>query len=72
MSEVGRDVLVAILVAFVGIGAIPVLAGLYQYLLVPVHAFRNHLRDAAPHLPRVASSSPPGTRAPCWRRRSTG
>ena len=54
MSEVPvSDVLVAVLVAFVGIGAIPVLAGLYQYLLVPVHAFRNHLRDAAPYLPRV-------------------
>jgi cellulose synthase/poly-beta-1,6-N-acetylglucosamine synthase-like glycosyltransferase len=53
MSDVGRDVLVAILVALVGIGAIPVLAGLYQYLLVPVHAFRNHLGRAAPHLPRV-------------------
>jgi cellulose synthase/poly-beta-1,6-N-acetylglucosamine synthase-like glycosyltransferase len=53
MSGIGHDVLVAILVALVGIGAIPVLAGLYQYLLVPLHAFRNPLRSAAPHLPRV-------------------
>jgi cellulose synthase/poly-beta-1,6-N-acetylglucosamine synthase-like glycosyltransferase len=53
MTEVGKDALVAILVACVGIGVIPVLAGLYQYLLVPLHAFRNHLRSAAPHLPRV-------------------
>jgi len=48
-----RDVLVAVLAACVGIGAIPVLAGLYQYLLVPVHAFRNHLVHAAPYLPNV-------------------
>ncbi|WP_315094632.1 glycosyltransferase [uncultured Cellulomonas sp.] len=53
MTGVGHDALVAVFVAFVGIGAIPVLAGLYQYVLVPVHGFRNHLRAAAPHLPRV-------------------
>ncbi|WP_421743373.1 glycosyltransferase [Cellulomonas sp.] len=53
MTGVGQDALVAVFVAFVGIGVIPVLAGLYQYLLVPVHAFRNHLRASAPHLPRV-------------------
>ncbi len=41
-------------VAFVVIGAIPVAAGLYQYLLVPFHAWRNHYRDAAPYLPNVA------------------
>jgi cellulose synthase/poly-beta-1,6-N-acetylglucosamine synthase-like glycosyltransferase len=48
-----HDALVALLVALVGLGVVPVLAGLYQYLLVPVHAFRNHLGSAAPHLPRV-------------------
>ncbi|KQY47065.1 glycosyltransferase family 2 protein [Cellulomonas sp. Root137] len=53
MTGAGQDALVAVFVAFVGIGVIPVLAGLYQYLLVPVHAFRNHLRASAPHLPRV-------------------
>ncbi|MEZ0448801.1 glycosyltransferase [Cellulomonas sp. ICMP 17802] len=53
MSGVGHDALVALFVAFVGIGVIPVLAGLYQYVLVPVHAFRNHLRLAGPHLPNV-------------------
>lgn len=41
-------------VAFVVIGAIPVAAGLYQYLLVPFHAWRNHYRAAAPYLPNVA------------------
>lgn len=41
-------------VAFVIIGAIPVAAGLYQYLLVPLHATRNHYPKAAPYLPRVA------------------
>lgn len=48
------QVLTWICVAFVIIGAIPVAAGLYQYLLVPLHAFRNHYPEAAPYLPRVA------------------
>ncbi len=53
MTVSWHDVLIAALAACVGIGAIPVVAGLYQYLLVPVHAFRNHLSLAAPYLPRV-------------------
>jgi cellulose synthase/poly-beta-1,6-N-acetylglucosamine synthase-like glycosyltransferase len=53
MNPTAQAALVSVLVAFVGIGAIPVLAGLYQYLLVPVHGFRNHLGSAAPHLPNV-------------------
>ncbi|WP_396022603.1 glycosyltransferase [Cellulomonas palmilytica] len=48
-----HDALVVLLVALVVCGAVPVLIGLVQYLLVPVHAWRNHLRDAAPYLPRV-------------------
>ena len=46
--------LVGVLVALVACGLAPTLGGVYQYLLVPVHAFRNHLGRAAPHLPRVA------------------
>lgn len=49
-----RDVLVVLLVACVAVGVAPALGGLYQYLLLPVHAWRNHLRDAAPYLPNVA------------------
>ncbi|WP_136520591.1 glycosyltransferase [Cellulomonas telluris] len=49
-----RDVLVALLVACVAVGVAPALGGLYQYLLLPVHAWRNHLGDAAPYLPNVA------------------
>lgn len=48
-----HDALVVLLVALVAGGAVPVLVGLVQYLLVPVHAVRNHLRDASPYLPRV-------------------
>lgn len=51
---VWTDVLTWILAAFVIIGAIPVAAGLYQYLLIPIHAFRNHYPDAAPYFPNVA------------------
>ena len=40
--------------AFVIVGAIPVAVGLYQYLLVPIHPWRNHYRKAAPYLPRVS------------------
>lgn len=47
-------VLVAVCVALVVLGVGPVLAGVYQYLLVPVHAFRNHLGAARPYLPNVA------------------
>lgn len=51
---VGHDTLVTLLVVLVVVGIVPALAGVYQYLLVPVHGLRNHLRRAAPHLPRVA------------------
>jgi cellulose synthase/poly-beta-1,6-N-acetylglucosamine synthase-like glycosyltransferase len=48
-----HDALVVLLVASVLLAVVPVLAGIGQYLLVPVHAFRNHLGSAAPYLPRV-------------------
>lgn len=49
----GHDVLVVTFVVLVLLGTVPVLAGVFQYALVPVHAWRNHLRGAAPYLPRV-------------------
>lgn len=51
---VWTDVLVWVLTALVIIGAIPVAAGLYQFLLIPFHATRNHYSEAAPYFPRVA------------------
>ncbi|ROS31688.1 glycosyltransferase family 2 protein [Cellulomonas sp. PhB150] len=48
-----HDVLVVVLLMAVAAGIIPVIAGLVQYLLVPVHAVKNHLGAAAPYLPRV-------------------
>ncbi|GEL94103.1 glycosyltransferase [Cellulomonas composti] len=53
MSHATRDVLVTVLVVLVGIAILPVVAGLYQFLLVPVHAWRNHLARARPYLPNV-------------------
>ncbi|SDP37059.1 Glycosyltransferase, catalytic subunit of cellulose synthase and poly-beta-1,6-N-acetylglucosamine synthase [Nakamurella panacisegetis] len=41
-------------VALIVLGSLPVAAGVYQFLLIPLHAFRNHYRAAAPYLPRVA------------------
>jgi len=49
----GHDVLVVVLLVAVLVGIVPVVAGLVQYLLVPVHAFRNHLGAAGLYLPRV-------------------
>lgn len=46
--------LVAVLVVLVAVGLLPALGGIYQYVLVPVHGFRNHLGRAGPFLPRVA------------------
>jgi cellulose synthase/poly-beta-1,6-N-acetylglucosamine synthase-like glycosyltransferase len=53
MNDTWRAALVALLVAFVVVGVVPVLAGVYQYLLVPVHGLRNHLSRTRPYLPRV-------------------
>lgn len=53
-ADLLRDVLAALLVACVAIGVLPAFGGLYQYVLLPVHAWRNHLSRSAPYLPRVA------------------
>ena len=50
----GTRVLEIVLLAFVATGAIPVLVGAYSFLLIPLHALRNHYSRAAPYLPRVA------------------
>src|SRR6202044_3547599 len=48
------DVLDWLLVAFVMVGAVPMLAAAYQYLLVTVHFRRNHYPQCAPYFPRTA------------------
>jgi cellulose synthase/poly-beta-1,6-N-acetylglucosamine synthase-like glycosyltransferase len=48
------SVLAVICLAFVLTSVVPVAAGLYQYLLIPVHAWRNHYGRAAPYELNVA------------------
>jgi cellulose synthase/poly-beta-1,6-N-acetylglucosamine synthase-like glycosyltransferase len=48
------DVFDWVLVAFVMVGAVPMLAAAYQYLLVTVHFRRNHYQECAPYFPRTA------------------
>jgi cellulose synthase/poly-beta-1,6-N-acetylglucosamine synthase-like glycosyltransferase len=52
-----NDVLLRILevlcICAVALGAVPVVVGIFQYALVPVHALRNHWPRTAPYLPRV-------------------
>ena len=48
------DVVDWMLVAFVMVGAVPMLAAAYQYLLVTVHFRRNHYQECAPYFPRTA------------------
>jgi len=43
-----------VLVVLVLVGAVPLLAASYQYLLVALHFRRNHYRDVAPYFPRTA------------------
>ncbi|HEX9064564.1 MAG TPA: glycosyltransferase family 2 protein [Streptosporangiaceae bacterium] len=50
----GRLVAAWILVAFVMIGAFPLVTGLYQYALVLGHFLRLHYRKCGPWLPRTA------------------
>ena len=50
----GTRVLEIVLLAFVATGVIPVVVGAYSFLLVPLHAIRNHYSRAAPYFPRVA------------------
>jgi cellulose synthase/poly-beta-1,6-N-acetylglucosamine synthase-like glycosyltransferase len=51
---VGYNVLQDFLLLLVATGAIPVLSGLFAFLAIPFHAFKNHYGKAAPYLPRVA------------------
>jgi cellulose synthase/poly-beta-1,6-N-acetylglucosamine synthase-like glycosyltransferase len=53
-NVVGYDALQVFLLLLVATGAIPVLAGLFAFLAIPFHAFKNHYGKAAPYLPRVA------------------
>ncbi len=43
-----------VLVLLVMLGAVPMVAASYQYLLVALHFRRNHYRDCAPYFPRTA------------------
>jgi cellulose synthase/poly-beta-1,6-N-acetylglucosamine synthase-like glycosyltransferase len=49
-----ENVLTAVCLALVLLGVVPVVAGLYQYLLIPLHVWRNHYRQAARYEPTVA------------------
>jgi cellulose synthase/poly-beta-1,6-N-acetylglucosamine synthase-like glycosyltransferase len=53
-GTIGYNTLLVILVAFVAIGAIPILATAYQFLAIPFHSVINHYKKARPYLPRVA------------------
>jgi cellulose synthase/poly-beta-1,6-N-acetylglucosamine synthase-like glycosyltransferase len=53
-ATVGYNALLALLLLFVAIGAVPILATAYQFLAIPFHAFFNHYKRARPYLPRVA------------------
>lgn len=46
--------LVIVLLFCVFLGTTPVLSTAYQFLVLPLHAFVNHYRRAAPYTPRVA------------------
>ena len=52
--EIGYEVLTTFLIVLVALGWIPVLTMAYQFLLVPIHAVKNHYGRAAPYLPNVA------------------
>jgi cellulose synthase/poly-beta-1,6-N-acetylglucosamine synthase-like glycosyltransferase len=45
--------LTMLLVAIVMLGALAPIVGAWQYLLIGLHAVRNHLRAAGPYLPRT-------------------
>lgn len=45
---------VVFLLACVLVGTTPVFNTLYQFLVLPLHALKNHYRRAAPYAPRVA------------------
>lgn len=52
--QTAEVVLVVALLICVILGTTPVISTAYQFLLLPIHAFRNHYRRAAPYLPNVA------------------
>lgn len=54
MPELLHQILVTVCVTFVFLGVTPVLAGLYQYLLLPFSAFSTHLEDTRPYHPRIS------------------
>lgn len=48
------DALVTILMIFVIVGIIPIIAMAYQFLVIPLHAFKNHYNKCVPYFPNVA------------------
>ena len=67
------DVFDWVLVAFVMVGAVPMLAAAYQYLLVTVHFRRNHYRRLRARISRAPRSwCRRGTRPRSSAPRSTG
>ncbi|MCY7418839.1 MAG: hypothetical protein LH650_10140 [Chloroflexi bacterium] len=50
--------LTLVLVAVVMLGALAPVVGAWQYLLIGLHAVRNHLRATRPYLPRTAALIP--------------
>ena len=53
-AEFGVGALQVFLLVLVGTGAIPVLSAALAFLAIPFHSFKNHYKQAAPYLPRVA------------------
>ena len=53
-AVLGYTILSVVLLIFVTVGAIPILATLYQFLAIPFHSVINHYSRARPYLPRVA------------------
>lgn len=47
-------VVIVVLLICVFLGMTPVLTSAFQFLVLPLHAFKNHYRKAQPYTPRVA------------------
>ena len=54
MPPLVNDILVIILTIMVSLGIVPVLSGLYQYLLLPLSLFSTHLDNTDPYFPRIS------------------
>jgi cellulose synthase/poly-beta-1,6-N-acetylglucosamine synthase-like glycosyltransferase len=54
MASVASDIGIALLTALVLAGALPLLSGCWQYALIGVHGFNNHLADTRDFAPRTA------------------